>query len=109
KVTYPLFSSIQDDDEKLKMVFKKITSIVFFVTTPIMFFLSAIAEPLFRLILTDKWLPAVTFFQILCISTIFYPQSIYNLNIIVAKGRSDLHLRLEVIKKGLSLIFLLLI
>jgi len=109
KVTYPLFSSIQDDNEKLKSVFRRITSIVFFITTPIMFFLTGIAEPLFRFVLTDKWLPAVPFFQILCISTIFYPQSLYNLNIIVAKGRSDLHLKLEVIKKGLSTLFLLLI
>lgn len=109
KVTYPLFSSIQDDNKKLKSVFKRITSIVFYVTTPIMFFLTCVAEPLFRVILTDKWLPAVPFFQILCVSTIFYPQSIYNLNIIVAKGRSDLHLKLEVLKKGLSVLFLLLI
>lgn len=109
KVTYPLFSSIQDDNEKLKSVFRRITSIVFFVTTPIMFFLAGVAEPLFRFVLTDKWLPAVPFFQILCISTIFYPQSIYNLNIIVAKGRSDLHLKLEIIKKSISLLFLLLI
>lgn len=109
KVTYPLFSSIQDDDLQLAYVFKKITKIVFFIVAPIMMFLVVIAEPLFRFVLTDKWLPAVPFFQILCVSAIVYPHSMYNLNIISAKGRSDLHLKLEVIKKSCSAVFLLLI
>src|SRR5690554_5484202 len=97
KVTYPLFSSIQDDNEKFKAVFKKITILVFFIICPVMFFLVGIAEPLFRLILTEKWLPAVPLFQILCIGTIFSPQSVYNLNIIITKGRSDLHFKLELL------------
>jgi len=109
KVTYPLFSSIQDDDLKLKRVFKKITQVVFYIIYPVMLVLILIAEPLFRFILTEKWLPAVPYFQILCIAAIVYPLSMYNLNIILAKGRSDLHFKLEVLKKGGSVLFLLLI
>lgn len=109
KVTYPLFSSIQDDNQKLKSVFKRITLLVFFIVYPVMLILILVAEPLFRFVLTEKWLPAVPYFQILCISAIVYPLSMYNLNIILAKGRSDLHFKLEIIKKGASVLFLLLV
>ena len=109
KVTYPVFSSIQNDDKRLKSGLKDITLIVFFVISPIMFWMSLTAEPLFRWVLTEKWLPSVPYFQILAISSIFYPVSLYNLNIILAKGRSDIHVKAEFIKKGISLIALLLI
>ncbi|WP_262250018.1 lipopolysaccharide biosynthesis protein [Parapedobacter soli] len=109
KVTYPLFSQIQDDDIQLKKVFRRITSVVLYVVVPMMFYLIVVADPLFRLVLTEKWLPAVPYFQVLCISAVFYPLSLYNLNIISAKGRSDLHFRLEIIKKVLASLFLLLI
>lgn len=106
KVTYPVFSNLQEENERLKVIFKKITSVVFLVVTPVMLFLAIEAKPIISLLLTDKWLPAVPFFQILCISSLFYPLSMYNLNIILAKGRSDLHFKLELLKKGLSVIVL---
>lgn len=109
KVTYPLFATIQDDNDQFKGVFKKITLIVFFIVSPVMLWLVGIAEPLFRYILTEKWLPAVPLFQILCVGAIFSPQSVYNLNIIIAKGRSGLHFRLELFNKLFSSVFLLLI
>ena len=107
KVTYPIFAEVQDDNVRLKRIFKKITFLVFFVTTPVMLLSIIIAEPLFRFLLTEKWLPAVPYFQILCVAAIFYPLSMYNLNIIAAKGLSGLHLKLEVIKKTLSILVLL--
>lgn len=107
KVTYPMFSSIQDDDKRLKSVFQKITLQVFWGVVPLMIVLIIFANPLFRFLLTDKWLPAVPYFQVLCISAIVYPNSMYNLNIISAKGRSDLHMKLEVIKKGAATILLI--
>jgi O-antigen/teichoic acid export membrane protein len=109
KVTYPIFSSIQDDNERLKTAFRNITTLVFYVVTPVMLYLVVIAEPLFRFVLTEKWLPSVPYFQVLAIASIVYPLSMYNLNIILAKGRSDLHLKMEVIKKASSILFLLLI
>ena len=109
KVTYPVFSSLQDDNVKLKNVFARITEVLFFIICPIMFSLVVVAEPLFRFVLTEKWMPAVPFFQILCVSAIFYPWGMYNLNVILAKGRSDLHFKLELLKKGVSILFLLLI
>lgn len=99
KVTYPLFSSIQHDNIRLKSIYKRLMVQVVFWVTPVMVGLILVAEPLFRLVLTEKWLPAVPYFQILCLSGIMYPLQMYNLNILNVKGRSDLSLRLEVIKK----------
>lgn len=101
KVSFPLFSSVQNDSEKLKMVYKKLLEQVVFGVTPVMVLLVLVAKPLFLVLLTAKWLPAVKYFQILCIAGILYPLHLYNLNILVVKGRSDLYFRLEVIKKAL--------
>lgn len=109
KVTYPIFSSIQNDNNRLKSGLRDITLLVFFVISPIMLYLSFVAEPLFRWVLTEKWLPSVPYFQILTISSILYPVSLYNLNIILAKGRSDLHIKAEIIKKVISFLALFLI
>lgn len=109
KVTYPIFAEVQDDNVRLKNIFKKITFLVFFATTPVMLLSIVIAEPLFIFLLTEKWLPAVPYFQILCVAAIFYPLSMYNLNIIAAKGLSGLHLKLEVIKKTLGILTLLVL
>src|SRR5690606_719797 len=104
RVTYPLFSSIQNDDGRLRNAYQKVIQQVLFLLAPTMVLLIVLAEPLFLLVLTEKWLPAVPYFQLLCISGIFHPISAYNLNILNVKGRSDLFLRLELIKKGITVI-----
>ncbi|MFO7826008.1 MAG: lipopolysaccharide biosynthesis protein [Cyclobacterium sp.] len=101
KVTYSMFSKIQDDDIRLKSAYKGLMQQVLFWITPTLIIAGILAEPLFRFLLTEKWLPAVPYFQILCIVGIMYPLHSYNLNILKVKGRSDLFLRLEVIKKVL--------
>lgn len=99
KVTYPLFASIQNDDVRLKRAYKEIMQMVIFIVAPVLIFLGALGEPLFRFLFTEKWLPAVPYFQVLCIAGILFPVHSYNLNILKVKGRSDLFLKLEVIKK----------
>lgn len=99
KVTYPMFSEISHNDEQLKRVNKKVMQQVVFWNAPMLVLLCVIAEPLFRFLLTDKWLPAVPYFQILCIAGVLHPLHSYNLNILKIKGRSDLFLKLEIIKK----------
>lgn len=106
KVTFPLFVTIQNDDERLKRVYKKILKMVVFVVTPVLISLAVLAEPVFRFLFTEKWLPAVPYFQILCATGILYPLHTYNLDILNVKGRSDLFLKLEVFKKALILIVL---
>ncbi|MCO5240647.1 MAG: lipopolysaccharide biosynthesis protein [Chitinophagaceae bacterium] len=99
KVTYPMFAAIQHDDARLKIAYKKLMQQVIFWIAPLMVYLAIVAEPLFRFVLTDKWLPAVPYFQLLCFSGILYPLHTYNLNILNVKGRSDLFLKLEIYKK----------
>lgn len=99
KVTYPMFSSIQEDNTKLKEAYRMLMQQVIFWLLPLMAILIIVAKPLFVFLLTDKWLPAVPYFQWLCIAGLMYPLNAYNLNILNVKGRSDLFLRLEVIKK----------
>jgi len=106
-VTYPMFASISEDDTRLKMVYKKLMQQVIFWNASVLILLVVIAEPLFRFLITEKWLPAVPYFQILCLAGILYPLHAYNLNILKVKGRSDLILKLEFIKKMIAVIGIL--
>jgi O-antigen/teichoic acid export membrane protein len=99
RVTFPVLAEIQDDDKRLKRAYKKIIRQVVFIIAPVMVGAVVIAEPMFRFVLTEKWLPAVPYFQWLCVTGFFYPLNAYNLNILKVKGRSDLFLKLEVVKK----------
>jgi teichuronic acid exporter len=101
KVTYPMFAEIQNDTVKFKKVYKLLMQQVVFFISPIMIIAWIIAEPLFLFLFTEKWLPAVPYFQVLCLASILYPVNNYNLNVLTVKGRSDLLLRLEIIKKTL--------
>ncbi|WP_107038136.1 lipopolysaccharide biosynthesis protein [Brumimicrobium mesophilum] len=107
KVTYPLLSSIQDDKEKLEYLYKKLIRVSFYFIAPLMLGTAAIAEPIFYLILGEEWLPAVIFFQILCLALMLFPVQSFNLNILKVYGRSDLFLKLELIKNGITVIAIL--
>jgi O-antigen/teichoic acid export membrane protein len=107
-VSFPLFSAIQNDDVRLKSVYKRIMQMVIFFVAPTLIIVAVLAEPLFRFLFTEKWLPAVSYFQILCFSGIMYPIHSYNLQILNVKGRSDLFLKLEIVKKILVIIVILI-
>jgi len=108
KVTYPLFAAIHDDEIRLKSVYRKIMQLVIFLLAPTLIFMAILGEPLFRFLFTEKWLPAVPYFQIICATGILYPIHAYNLNILNVKGRSDLFLKLEIIKKIVMTIIILI-
>lgn len=99
RVLFPALSPLQDDVVKLKQAYKKTIGVSLFFHFPLMFGLMGIADPLIRFLMTDKWAPSIPFFQLLCIVGLFYPLQVLNLNILKVKGRSDLFLRLEIIKK----------
>lgn len=107
KVSFPLFAAIQNDDVRLKSVYKRIMQMVIFLVAPILILMAVLAEPMFRLLFTEKWLPAVPYFQILCFNGILYPIHSYNLQILNVKGRSDLFLKLEVVKKIIVVLVIL--
>jgi O-antigen/teichoic acid export membrane protein len=108
KVSFPLFASIQNDDERLKSIFKRMMQMVIFLVAPTLVLMGVLAEPLFRLLFTEKWLPAVPYFRILCINGVLYPIHGYNLQILNVKGRSDLFLKLEIYKKILVAIVMVI-
>lgn len=108
KVTFPLFAQISNNNEKLKEVYRRLMKVVIFIIAPVLCLMAATAEPLIRFLLTDKWLPAVPYFRILVIAGILYPVHAYNLNILKVKGRTDLFFKLEIIKKIIIVVILLI-
>jgi len=108
RVTFPVLSSIQDDDEKLIKAYRSFIRLSAFIVFPLMIGLAVVAEPLIRLVLTEKWMPTVPLLQLLCIGSALYPVHAINLNILNVKGRSDLFLKLEIIKKILITIAILI-
>ncbi len=101
-VTFSAFSEIQDDNIRLAQGYKRAIQQVFFWITPLYVLATVMAEPLFRFVFTEKWLPAVPYFQILCIVGVIGPLSTYNLNIVNVKGRSDIFLKLQLIRRSLT-------
>lgn len=106
-VTFPVLSKIQDDDERLAHNYRRMLRVSAFVVFPIMFMLSALARPLIITMITVKWEPCIILLQIICFSLMWYPINAINLNLLNVKGRSDLFLRLEIIKKVVGLGILL--
>jgi teichuronic acid exporter len=98
KVSYPVLSEMQNDNERLKSSIHKMITIVMYISFVIMFGLAAIARPLFIIVLGEKWLPSVVIFQALCIAYAISPMHVINQNIMKIKGRSDLFLKTEIIK-----------
>lgn len=107
-VLLPSMSSVQDDHNKVKNMTSRAIKTSTYIMAPLMMGLAFCATPIVSLLLTDKWLPCVPFLQIFCITYMFWPIHTANLNAINAMGRSDLFLKLEIIKKimGLTLLFI---
>ena len=105
-VTFPVLSTIQDEDERLANAYRRFLRLSAFVVFPLMLGLSAVADPFIRLTLTDKWAGSIYLLQIICFSLMWYPIHAINLNLLQVKGRSDYFLKLEVIKKVLGVVVL---
>jgi O-antigen/teichoic acid export membrane protein len=106
-VLLPTMSGAQDNRERVKNMTRRAIKTSTYIMAPFMMGLAFCAEPIVRLVLTDKWLPCVVFLRIFCITYMFWPVHTANLNAINAMGRSDWFLRLEVIKKTMGMIILL--
>lgn len=98
-VTFPVLSKMQHNDEQLARNYRKILKATAFIVFPLMLMLSALARPLVLVMITSKWEPCIILLQLLCFSMMWYPIHAINLNLLQVKGRSDLFLRLEIIKK----------
>ena len=103
-VLLPTMSKAQDDTKVVRSMTRRAIKTSTYIMMPFMIGLAVCAEPLVSLILTDKWLPCVFFLRIFCFTYAFYPIHTANLNAIKAMGRSDLFLKLEIIKKIVGVI-----
>jgi teichuronic acid exporter len=99
RVTYPVLSSIQDDIPRLRDNYQKLIRTIMFITFILMLGMAAVAEPMIHTLIGAKWEPAIIYLQMLCFVGMMYPLQALNLNMLQVQGRSDLFLKLEVIKK----------
>ncbi len=107
-VLLPTMSNVQDDKAKVRNMTRRAIKTSTYLMMPLMVGLAVCAEPLVKLILTEKWLPCVLFLRIFCITYAFHPINTANLNAMKALGRSDLFLILEIIKKAVGITAILI-
>lgn len=105
-VLFPVLSSIQDDEQRMLDIYKRFLRMSSFVVFPLMVGLAAVADPLIRLLLTDKWEGSIYLLQILCFSTIWAPVIAVNTNVLKVMGRSDYFLKVEIVKKIIGVVIL---
>ena len=103
-VSFPTLAKIKDDLVKLKSAYKRIISMTVFILVPVMFLLIVIGDDLFSLLLTDKWLPAVPYFRLLCLYGVTFPLHQINTNIFKALGKGKKILFIEVLRRVLLII-----
>lgn len=107
RVTFPVLSEMQNDAGRLAQNYRRLLRMSAFVVFPLMAGLAAVAKPLINWMLTERWDGCVVYLQILCFAMMLYPIHAINLNLLQVKGRSDLFLKLEIIKKVIGLILLI--
>ncbi len=107
-VLLPTLAAEQDDKNRVRDMTRRAIKTSSFLMMPLMVGLAVCAESVVRLVLTEKWLPAVFYLRIFCFTFAFYPIHTANLNAIKAMGRSDLFLKLEIAKKAIGIITLLI-
>jgi O-antigen/teichoic acid export membrane protein len=105
--TFPSFAKIQDDKERLLRISRKLTSSVSLLTFPLVIFLIVAAEPVIVTLISEKWLASVRLLQLLLLANIFSPQYTININILNASGVSATTLKIELIKKVMILLSIL--
>lgn len=99
RVSFPTLSKLQEDTERLKYGYRKIIKMSMLVSCLGSMALAAMAKPLIVILIGEKWLPAAEYLQIICFGALLYPVHAINLNVLTVMGRSDLFLKLEIIKK----------
>lgn len=105
-VSFPALATIQNDNQKLKYAYRSIMQMLFFVMLPVFAFAAVLAEQLFSLVLGEQWVGAVPYFQLMCVIAVLSPLVNYNLNILKIKGEAKLFLRLQVLRRLITLAML---
>jgi O-antigen/teichoic acid export membrane protein len=107
KVSLPLFSNIQDDVHKLRVIYRKVQLFAFFLSAPIMLGAFVLAKPLILVLMGSEWIDIVPFFQILCLAYLLFPIHTLNINLLNAFGKSNTFLKIEIIKKVATVILVI--
>ena len=107
RVTFPVLSNIQDDKERMVVAYRKLIKSVMFIAAIPMFFLGAISEPLLYCLIGEEWHDAAIYLPLICICGSLYPLHALNLNMLKVQGRSDLFLGIEIVKRIVTIIPLL--
>lgn len=108
-VLFPAMSAEQDKKEQVKAMCRRSIRTSSYIMLPLMTGLALVAEPFVKLLLTEKWLQCVPYLQIACFTFAFMPIHTANLQAIKAMGRSDIFLKLEIIKKIMGLAILIFV
>lgn len=107
KVNYPILAKMQDENERLLGAYKRLMSVPLYILYPILIGICVTAEPLIEVMIGEKWLPCVPMLKVLCLGYMFSPLTHLNLNLLYVKGRTDLVLKLEFIKKPIAFAILI--
>ncbi len=108
RVSYPVLARIHNDRSALKQSYKSLIKSTMLITFVVMMGMAAVAEPLVIVLIGEPWRPSIIYLQMLCFVGMMYPLHALNLNILKVQGRSDLFLRLEIIKKTLAISVILI-
>jgi len=104
RVSFPIFSSINDDRARIKRGMQKMLNVLFFLNCPIVIGLAITADTVVYVLLTEKWAQCIPYIRLLSFSALLYPLHVINVNALLSIGRSDLFLKLEIIKKTLTIV-----
>lgn len=99
RVAFPVMSQIQDDDLRIKSMMSKTLTTSCFVVFPVLAYVAVSAESITIVLFGEKWLPIVPYIQLSCVMYAFSPFNVLNLQMLLSKGRSDIYLKLEIVKK----------
>ncbi|MDF1576044.1 MAG: lipopolysaccharide biosynthesis protein [Bacteroidales bacterium] len=108
RVTFPVLANMQDNKYQLKAGYKKLITNLMFMSMVILVLMAAIAEPLVVTLIGEKWRQSIIYLQLLCFPAMLFPLQQLNLNMLKVLGRSDLVLRVGIIKKVLAVPFIVL-
>ena len=108
RVSYPALAEVQDNTERMVMAYRKIIKVSMFITAVCLIFLGAVADPLIFCLIGPQWSEAASYLPLICLSMVLYPLHALNLNMLQIQGRSDIFLVLEIVKKIIGVVPLLL-
>lgn len=104
RVSYPVLSSLQDNNDHLRESFRKIVRVTFFVSSVSMLMIGAVAKPMILVLIGEKWLQAVVFLRIICFSGLWNPLTYLNTNMLQVQGKSGVLLKLEILKRSIAVV-----